>query len=146
MFTHRLTRAGAVALAIAAAAAPAAVARPADARPGWTLPPGFHAADTARGAVIARGLYEPIPPEEQPQPPQDLRMPDTIDAAIGRGAEHAPDVVVVKNTKPVAQPVADGTDWADIGLGAGGVMALSLIALGGGLIVVHRRGARQLPA
>jgi hypothetical protein len=54
-------------------------------------------------------------------------------------------VVVVKDTKPVAQPVADGIDWADIGLGAGGVMALSLIALGGGLIVVHRRGARQLP-
>jgi hypothetical protein len=146
MFIQRLTRAGAIALAIAAAAAPAAVAKPVDAPADYKLPHDFKAADTERGAVYTRGTYQPIPPEQQPQPPQDLRMPDTIDAANGRGAEHAPDVVVVKEPAPVAQPAADGMDWADIGLGAGGLMALSLIALGGGLIVVHRRGARQLAA
>jgi hypothetical protein len=146
MFTHRLTRTAAVALAIAAAAAPSAVARPVDGPAEYKLPHDFKAADTVRDAVVTRGLYEPMRPEDQPQPPQDLRMPDTIDAANGRGAEHAPDVIVVKDTQPVGQPSADGLDWADIGLGAGGVMALSLIALGGSLIVVHRRGARQLAA
>ena len=42
------------------------------------------------------------------------------------------------------QPSADGMDWADIGLGAGSVMGLSLIALGGGLLIVRRRGAQPL--
>ena len=128
MFTNRLTRAGAVALAIAAAAAPAAVARPADEPPGWTPPAGFETADT-RDAVT---------------PQRELRNPDTVDYANGRGTYNAPEVVVVKDPAPVAQPAADGMDWADVGLGAGSLLALSLIALGGGLVIVQRRGARQL--
>ena len=146
MFVHRLTRAGAVALAIAAAAAPAAVARPVDAPADWKLPHGFQTADTADtgGAIAPRGLYEPMRPEDQPQPPQDLRNPDTVDYANGRGTDRAPEVVVVDVPKPAAQPVADGTDWADIGLGAGTVTALGLIALGGGVLIVRRRGAQPL--
>ena len=145
MFAHHLIRTGAVALAIAAVAAPAAVARPVEAPAVWKLPNDFRAADTVRDAVVTRGQYEPTRPEDQPQPAQDLRSPDTVDAANGRGLEQAPQVIVVEAPAPTSTPAADGIDWADIGLGAGGVMALSLIALGGGLIVVHRRGARQLP-
>ena len=143
MFTNRLTRAGAIALAIAAAAAPAAVAKPVDAPADYKLPQGFQTADS-QDAVIQRGIYEPMRPEEQPQPPQDLRMPDTVDYADGRGTYNAPDVVVVDAPKPVPQPAADGMDWADIGLGAGTVMGLSLIAVGGTLLVVRRRGAGPL--
>jgi hypothetical protein len=143
MFVNRLTRAGAVALAIAAAAAPAAAAKPVDASADYKLPHGFQTADT-QDAVIQRGLYEPMRPEDQPKPPQDLRMPDTIDYANGRGTYNAPEVVVVDAAKPAPQPAADGMDWADIGLGAGGVMALSLVALGGGLLIVRRRDAGQL--
>lgn len=150
MFVNRLTRMGAVALAIAAAAAPAAVARPVDAPAEYKLPHGFQtdaaaSADTG-GAVVPRGLYEPMRPEDQPQPPQDLRMPDTVDYANGRGTYNAPEVVVVDAPKPAPQPIADDMDWADIGLGAGTVMGLGLIALGGTLLVVRRRDAGHLAA
>jgi hypothetical protein len=128
-YTNRLTRASALALAIAAAAAPAAVARPVDGPADWKLPQNFQTADT-RDAVT--------PPQ------QDLRNADTRDYAEGRGTYNAPEVVVVDAPKPVAQPTADGIDWAAIGLGAGGVTALSLIALGGGVLIVRRRGAGQL--
>ena len=143
MNTHRLTRTVAAALAIAAVAAPTAVARPADAGPAWKLPDGFQTADT-RDAGSYRGTYEPVPPEGQPQQAQDLRNPDTVDFANGRGTYNSPEVVVVAAPRPVPQPTADGLDWADVGLGAGSLMGLSLIALGAGLVVLHRRGARQL--
>lgn len=46
---------------------------------------------------------------------------------------------------PVSEPTsAGGVDWEDVGIGAGGLLGLSLIALGGGLVIVHRRGTRQL--
>jgi hypothetical protein len=145
MTTHRITRIAAVALAIAAAAAPAAAARPVDGPADWKLPQDFQTADTqAPTAVTSRGLYEPMRPDEQPQPPQDLRSPDTVDYANGRGTYNSPEVVVVGAPAPVAQPTAGGVDWEDVGIGAGGLLGLSLIALGGGLVVVHRRGARQL--
>ena len=143
MFVNRLTRAGAVALAIAAAAAPTAVAKPVDASADYKLPHGFQTADT-QDAVTQRGIYEPMRPEDQPQPPQDLRMPDTVDYAEGRGTYNAPEVVVVEAPKPAPAPAADGMDWADIGLGAGTVMGLSLIAVGGTLLVVRRRDAGPL--
>jgi hypothetical protein len=146
MFTHRLTRVGAVALAVAAAAAPAAVAKPTDATADWKLPHGFQTADSADAAAAPqRGIYEPMRPQDQPQPAQDIRNPDTIDAANGRGTEHAPEVVVVEAPAPQpVQPAADGMDWADIGLGAGTVTGLALVALGGGLLIVRRRGGQQL--
>jgi hypothetical protein len=143
MFTNRLTRAAAVALAVAATAAPTAMAKPMDAPADYKLPHDFQTADS-RDAVVQRGLYEPMRPEDQPQPPQDLRMPDTVDYAEGRGTYNAPEVVVVEAPAPAPQPAADGMDWADIGLGAGTVMGLSLIALGGGVLLVRRRGAGQL--
>jgi hypothetical protein len=127
MFPHRTTRAGAVALAIAAAAAPAAIAKPMDAPADYKLPQGFQTADPSDAS-----------------PSQDFRHPDTVDYADGRGTYNAPDVVVVKQPAPVVQPAADGMDWADIGLGAGSVMGLSLIALGGGLLIVRRRGAHPV--
>jgi hypothetical protein len=147
MFVNRLTRIGAVALAIAAAAAPSAVAKPVDAPADWQLPQDFQTADTRDAATpMPRGLYEPMRPEDQPQPPQDLRHPDTVDYANGRGTYNAPEVVVVDAPTPASQPIADGMDWADIGLGAGTVMGLTLIAIGGTLLVVRRRGAGHLPA
>ena len=145
MFTNRLTRAGAAALAIAAVAAPTAAAKPVDAPADYKLPQGFQTADS-RDAVIQRGIYEPMRPEDQPQPAQtqDMRNPDTVDYANGRGTYNAPDVVVVKAPEVAPQPAADGMDWADIGLGAGTVTGFALVALGGGLLIVRRRGTGQL--
>jgi hypothetical protein len=118
MFNHRLTRTAAVALAIAATAAPAASAD-----------------DHWRSGSVA--------PEDQAQPLQDLRNPDTRDFAEGRGTYNSPEVVVVKSAAPAAEPTtAGGIDWEDVGIGAGGLLTASLIALGGTLLVVQRRGAR----
>ena len=120
MFDHRLTRTAALAVAIAALSAPAASAD------NWFTdePPGSTAA-----------LVEPS---------QDLRNPDTRDFAEGRGTYNSPEVVVVKSAAPVSQPTAGGIDWEDVGMGAGGLLGIALIGVGGALAVVHRRGARPL--
>ena len=139
MLNNRVTRSLAVALALAAAAAPAASARPVDTKD-YTLPHDFQAADTTRDAVIQRGLYEPMLPEDQPQPPQDLRSADTRDYAEGRGTYNAPEVVVVDAPQPAApQPTAGGIDWEDVGLGAGSLLAIALMGAGGALLVARRR-------
>jgi hypothetical protein len=73
---------------------------------------------------------------------QDLRSPDARDAADGRGTFNAPDVTVVKI--PESAPTTSGIDWADVGIGAAGVLGMALLALGGTFVVAHRRhGARQ---
>ena len=147
MFKHRIIRTVAVAVALGAVAAPAAAARLIDEQPGATaatLPHDFQTADT-RDTVIPRGIYEPMRPADQPRPPQDLRNPDTVDFANGRGTYNSPEVVVVDVPKPVSPPVsAGGIDWADAGLGAGSLLGITLIALGGALLIVHRRGTRRL--
>jgi len=111
---HRLTRSTALGLTLAALAAPAAGAqdmRSPDAR------------DAARSA----------------QARQDYRSPDTRDAAEGRGTFNSPQVVVVKAQPQPAPP--DGIDWLDAGIGAGSLLGLTLIGLGGALFVTHRRRA-----
>jgi hypothetical protein len=71
-------------------------------------------------------------------PAQDLRSPDARDAALGRGTFSAPDIAVIKVPQPA--PVADnGTDWRDVGIGAGGALGLALLALGATFAIVHRR-------
>ena len=118
---HRLTRIAALVLVTGAAAAPAASAR-----------------------VRGTGPAEPRQPHRgrRAQPGQDLRMPDTVDAAAGRGTFSAPDVVVVKVKDPEPQSAGGGLDWGDAGIGAGGIAGLTLVSLGGALLVVQRRHAR----
>jgi hypothetical protein len=128
MFSHRLTRIAVVTAALAATAAPAAYGMPQDIR-----------SPDARDAAQHRGIYEPMRPQDQPQPAQDLRNPDTVDYADGRGTFNAPDVVVVEAPAPSHEPTATGIDWEDVGIGAGGLLGASLLALGGALLVVQRR-------
>jgi len=40
----------------------------------------------------------------------------------------------------------DGFDWTDAGIGAAGIVGLSTLAVGGGLITVRRRGNRRSTA
>ena len=143
MFNHRLTRTAAIAVAIAATAAPTASADDHWRTP--VAPPQDVRSPDARDAAEFRGIYAPIRPQDQPQPPRDLRNPDTRDFADGRGTYNAPEVVVVK-APPVAQPTATGIDWEDVGIGAGGLLGASLIALGGTLLIEQRRGARAQAA
>ena len=129
MNPHRLTRTAALGLTLAALAAPTAAAqqdlRSADAR------------DAARTSSLAGTTSTPR---------QDLRPPDTRDYAEGRGTFNAPEVTVVKLAQPAPAPAGDGgIDWGDVGIGAGGVLGLGLLALGGTFAVVHRRqGARPM--
>jgi hypothetical protein len=80
------------------------------------------------------------------QPRQDVRSPDARDAAEGRGTYNSPDVVIVKVPQPspatAPEPSsAGGIDWTAAGIGAGSLLGLSLMGLGGGLLIVHRRRA-----
>lgn len=72
------------------------------------------------------------------QPPTpDLRSPDAQDAAQGRGTWNAPEVLVVKVTRPQASGSA-GFDWTDAAIGAGAGFGLALLGVGGTLVLTHR--------
>jgi hypothetical protein len=123
---RRLTRSAALGLALAALAAPTAVAQQ-DLRSPDTR-------DAAEG-------YAPSPPSANvSSPAQDLRSPDARDAAAGRGTFNSPEVTVVKVPEPSPAPSSGGgLDWGDAGIGAGGLLGLILLGLGGTLAVMHRR-------
>jgi hypothetical protein len=113
----RLIRSAVLGLAVAAAAVPSAFAQQ-----------DLRSPDTRDAALAA---------ESQAAPRQDLRSPDARDAAEGRGTFSAPEVTFVKVSEPA--PASDGMDWGDAGIGAGGLLGLLLLGLGGTLAIVHRR-------
>jgi hypothetical protein len=148
MTHHRFSRFAALGLALAALAGPSAAA--AD---NGTAPPPSPAADSAGGsyqdlrspdardAARAAGRQDPAWKGLRP-PLQDTRLPDTRDAAAGRGTFNSPEVTVVK--VPQASPAPDGgLDWGDAGIGAGGLLGLILLGLGGILAVMHRRQSER---
>ena len=139
MYRQHITRLTVLAIVAGAIAAPTASAG---------LPPeqaDMHGS-TASAAADARTHQDLRNPDSRSESPvvgkQDLRSPDSVDAAVGRGTFSAPDVVVVKVDDPKPQPVSDGLDWGDAGIGGGLIAGLCLVALGGGLVVTHRRHAR----
>jgi hypothetical protein len=77
-------------------------------------------------------------------PGQDLRSPDARDAAARRGTFSAPDVTVVKLPRPMTVASDGGIDWGDVGIGAGGVLGLALLALGGTFAAHRRQSARRM--
>ena len=109
------------ALVVAAVPAPAAPARVPDALPKAPIAQDLRSPD-ARSAPVAI---------------QDLRSADTRDAADGRGTFSAPDVAIVKVTEP--SPPSGGLDWGDAGIGAGGMLALTLLAVGATVTITRRR-------
>jgi hypothetical protein len=75
---------------------------------------------------------------------QDLRSPDARDAAQGRGTSSAPEILVVKISRPEVSGSA-GFDWGDAGIGAGAAFGLMLLGVGGTLMIAHRgrHGAKR---
>jgi hypothetical protein len=69
---------------------------------------------------------------------QDLRMPDTIDAATGRSTSDAPKVTVIKVPQRVSVP-EHGVDWADAAIGGGGATALIAISIAGAMTLRRRQ-------
>jgi len=120
MRQHRITRSAALGLALAALAAPAAMGQQDLRNP-----------DTRDAAVVPAADML-----------QNLRSPDAVDAADGRGTFSAPDVTVIKvpaPSTPTTSPEPAGLDWTDAGIGAGGVLVLALLSVGGGFALLHRR-------
>jgi hypothetical protein len=132
---HRTARTAALALAIAALSAPSAIAQ-ADAPSPDPVGAGQELQDKrSPDAIDAASTAETTP--------QDKRSPDARDAAEGRGASTSPEVVVVKLTDPAP---ADGFDWADAAVGAGALLGLLLLGLGGALVLMHHRRGRPQQA
>jgi hypothetical protein len=77
---------------------------------------------------------------------QDLRSPDTRDAAEGRSAANAPSVMVVR--MPSSTHAGAGTDWGDVVLGASGALIVLALSAGGVIAVQRRRhvGSTRSPA
>jgi hypothetical protein len=71
-------------------------------------------------------------------PRQELRSPDARDASEGRGTFTAPDVTIV--AVPERSPSSDGFQWRDAAIGAGALVALSLLVLAGTVGIRRRHG------
>jgi hypothetical protein len=130
MNIKRLTRSTVTGLALAALVAPAAVAQQDLRNADQVAPAGSERQDLRNADQVSPAEVEA----------QDLRGPDAIDAGAARGP--TPEVVFVDAPSPAP---ADGLDWADAGIGAGGLLGLGLIALGGTLVVVRRRHVTSVP-
>jgi len=130
MYTTTIKRMTATALVVLAAGAPAAWAGVPDRGmppEGW---PDMHASTAIASADARKG--------------QDLRSADARDAAVGRGTFNAPEVTVVKlpQTSP---PASSGIDLSDAVIGAGGALAVILLASAGAFAVGHRRRGSVMP-
>jgi hypothetical protein len=129
MSLQRLTKSAALGLTVAALSAPAAAAqvdlRSPDAREGDTVAPAAQDMRSPDARIVDAVVPSGV----------DLRTPDSRDAADGRGTFNAPEVVFVYQPAPGA----GGLDWTDAGIGAGGLLAMLAIGLGGAAAVGHRR-------
>jgi hypothetical protein len=124
MYTTTIRRMTATALVVLAAGAPAASARVAD----QGMPPGGWPDMHASTAIASA----------EAQKAQDLRSADARDAAEGRGTFSAPEVTVVK-VPQTSPPASSGIDLSDAVIGAGGALAMIVLASAGAFAVAHRR-------
>jgi hypothetical protein len=143
-------RTAAATLAIAATATPAALAqdyRNPDNRVIEPVPTGQYLSPDARDRAERHATTTTTTAVVSPSasaPTRRFLNPDARDRAERRTT---PDVLVVSAPKPAAAPTTatgGGINWADAGLGAGGVLGLALITAGGALVVVRRHGTRGL--
>ena len=138
MFRSRFTRSASIALAVTALGASTAGAMPADFRTPDAIDAGTPVAQTMKDLRTPDAVDAGTPATTTAG--IDLRTPDAVDHGLGRGTFSAPDVTVVKVVDP---PPTTGFDWGDAGIGAGGLLGLILVGLGGTLVVSHRRHSRM---
>ena len=138
MFRSRFTRSASIALAVTALGASTAGAQPADFRTPDAIDAGTPVAQTTKDLRTPDAVEAGTPATTTAG--TDLRTPDAVDHGLGRGTFSTPDVTVVKVVDP---PPTTGFDWGDAGIGAGGLLGLILVGLGGTLVVSHRRHSRM---
>jgi hypothetical protein len=139
VFRSRLTRSASIALAVTALGASTAGAQPTDLRTPDASAAGTPVAQTMKD-VRTPDAVDAGTPATTTTAGTDLRTPDAVDHGLGRGTFNAPDVTVVKIVDPLP---TTAFDWGDAGIGAGGLLGLILVALGGTLVVSHRRHSRM---
>lgn len=142
MLSQHITKATAVALAVGAFAAPVAAAGPTAhySRQDKQLIP------SARSAGV-QGLPPILP---APNPAQTAAI-QRAEAAQGL-APSLPNSARYSSAETNAYPSRSGVarvaasdggfDWGDAGIGAAGGLVLSIVAIGGGLVLVERRPRR----
>ena len=138
MFRSRFTRSASIALAVTALGASTAGAQPADFRTPDAIDAGTPVAQTMQDLRTPDAVDAGTPATTTAG--TDLRTPDAVDHGLGRGTFNAPDVTVVKVVDPLP---TTAFDWGDAGIGAGGLLGLILVGLGGTLVVSHRRHSRM---
>ena len=138
MFRSRFTRSASIALAVTALGASTAGAQPIDFRTPDAIDAGTPVAQTMKDLRTPDAVDAGTPATTTAG--TDLRTPDAVDHGLGRGTFNAPDVTVVKVVDPLP---TTAFDWGDAGIGAGGLLGLILVGLGGTLVVSHRRHSRM---
>jgi hypothetical protein len=120
----------------AATLAHAQVVPPADGRSADTKDAAFVAQSTVTGLDLrSPDTKEAAATAHATRSGVDLRSPDTRDAAVAAHAAPAPSVVVVGDS---------GFDWVDAGIGAGGGIAIALLAAGALVLLRSSRGKLAL--
>jgi len=137
MFRSRFARTIGLGMTIAALGASTAGAMPADLRTPDAIDAGQPQTTTQYTPSDVRSPDAVSAGQKPTGPVVDMRTPDAKDHGEGRGTFSAPDVTVVKVVDPV--PTSTGFDWGDAGIGAGGLLGLILLGLGGTAAVAHRK-------
>lgn len=101
-----------------------------------TLAVCFATAAVAAPAASARPQLPSPDSVDRNHPRQDLRSADTRDAAAGKETSLPPEVVTLRAQPPSAHTAVR---WDDIAIGAGGMLGVGLLALGGASLVVRGR-------
>ena len=137
MSRSRFTRTVGLGITIAALGASTAAAQPADFRTPDAIADGQETATQYTPADVRTPDTVSASESSTAEPVVDMRTPDARDHGEGRGTFSAPEVTVVKLVDPAA--TGSGFDWGDAGIGAGGLVGLVLLALGGVTAVAHRK-------
>jgi len=122
---HRFITTSAVALALCAAAPAAAGAQ------------DLRTPDAIDAASVAKANVSHV---------QDLRSPDAADAAGVRVEQPGGTAVSARERVRIVEVPSSGFEWGDAGIGAAGMLAVTLLALGLGLAATHYRERRRSPA
>jgi hypothetical protein len=136
MFRSRFARTIGLGITIAALGASTAAAQPIEGPMHDAIAAGQTTAQYTPADVRTPDTASASEPSTA-EPVADMRTPDARDHGEGRGTFSAPEVTVVKLVDPAA--TGSGFDWGDAGIGAGGLVGLILVALGGVTAVAHRK-------
>ncbi|WCB94351.1 hypothetical protein DSM104299_03085 [Baekduia alba] len=108
--------------------------------------PTTHVTQSPAGAAggLTLDLRTPDAIDAASGPKLDLRTPDAVDAAQSQARQTSSLAGTTSASPRAAAAVAstdtdDGIDWGAIAIGAGGIVAVSLIGLGGVAVTQHGR-------